>query len=188
MSAPNSGDEPIDVDQARRSLEEILQSEDGLWTKITQTRLNEIQKVHDDYVKSNLGGKLASLKFLDMSYLDFAGRNLSQADFTGARCEYAIFDGAKLRAANFYAADLRFASFADADLTRADLRGSCLRGVNFTNANLTECDLRDGLLMKAVGHGELLPVMTEAGTSDVDHATMRDANLTGARVSNAYVV
>ena len=184
---PPSGDDEIDVNRARRRLEDILQDEDALWTKITQTRLDEILKLHGEYAKGNLGGKLASFKFLDMSYLDLSRRNINQADFTGARCEYANISDTKLRAANFYAADLRFANLAGSDLARSDLRGACLRGTNLSYADLSEADLRDGLLMKSV-HGELLPVMTDTGSSEADHAIMHETNLTGARVSNAYVV
>ncbi|MCD6074177.1 MAG: hypothetical protein K0Q70_1060, partial [Rhodospirillales bacterium] len=68
MSVP-SGEDDLDIAGARRRLEDILQNESALWTKITQVRLDEILKIHADYVKGNLGGKLASFKFLDLSYL-----------------------------------------------------------------------------------------------------------------------
>jgi hypothetical protein len=137
-------DAPVAVGDAIQTLETIMADENALWTKITQPRLEEILEEHDKYLDGLLGSKRASLKFLDMSYLEFSGRNLTQADCTGARCEHATMEEAILRATNFYAADLRFVSFIGADLSRADLRGACLRGVDFTGANLTEADMRDG--------------------------------------------
>jgi len=113
----------VKVVEAVQTLDELLQDEDAMWTKVSQPQLEEHLDQHDRYVKGILGAKRASLKFLDMSYLDFSGRNLTQADCTGARCEHATMEDANLMASNFYAADMRFVSLIGADLTRADLRG-----------------------------------------------------------------
>jgi len=157
---PDIGGE-IGVDDALTSLDEILEDENALWTKISQPRLEAMLDEHEKYLDGLLGFQRANLKFMDMSYLDFNGRNLNQADCTAARCEHASMEDTNLMATNFYAADLRFVSFMGANLKRADMRGACLRGADFSGADLTEADLRDGLLMKPVERGDLVPIMSE---------------------------
>ncbi|MBT4940729.1 MAG: hypothetical protein HON14_16450, partial [Rhodospirillaceae bacterium] len=146
-NSTSDDDDEVDIGQALDKLEDILEDDDGLWTKISQDHLDELLLEHDRHMDGFLGAKRATLKFFDMSYLDFNGCNLTQADATGARFEHASMEDAIFMAGNFYAADMRFVSFMGSNLTRADLRGACLRGADFTDANLTEADLRDGLLM-----------------------------------------
>jgi uncharacterized protein YjbI with pentapeptide repeats len=82
------------------SLEEILKYENAIWTKISQPRLEELLKGHEDYIQGYLGEKRASLKFLDMSYLDLSGKDLTQADATGSELKHATMKAAVLRATN----------------------------------------------------------------------------------------
>ena len=182
MSAVEDDEDVLDIGKALEGLEALIEESDSFWTKISQPELEEILAEHERHLDGILGGKRALLKFMDMSYLDFAGRNLTQADATGSRIGHASFDDAILRAANLYAADLRFVSFVGADLTRADLRGSCMRGADFTDAILNEADMRDGLLMRSIERGELIPVMTESESATLDKAVLRGADLTGARL------
>ena len=68
------------------------------------------------------------------------------------------------------------------------MRGPCLRGIDFTNANLTEADMRDGLLMKSVERGEIMPIMAESESATIDRAILKGADMSGAKLSNAFVV
>ena len=63
----NNEEDGVDINKALHSLEEIPKYENAIWTKISQPRLEELLKGHEDYIQGYLGAKRASLKLLDMS-------------------------------------------------------------------------------------------------------------------------
>ena len=125
----------------------------------------------------------------DLSDMDLAGVNLSEADLhdaeffhsnlRGANLKMAIFTNgdlasANLRGAALYKADLSNASMIEADLSEAglgeaNLTGTDLRGTKMLRSDLTEADLRGA----------------DLGEADLTGATLVRANITGASFRNA---
>jgi TIR domain-containing protein/pentapeptide repeat protein len=68
---------------------------------------------------------------IDLSGADFAGRDLSRANFSNAN----------LRGVDFFEADLGSASFRNADLTEARLEATSLNYTNFIESKLTKADM-----------------------------------------------
>jgi uncharacterized protein YjbI with pentapeptide repeats len=93
-------------------------------TKLTQKEVSAAADRHEMLYSGRLGGARASFTYCDLSGLDLAGRNLSDADFTGAVLEETNLAGARLDAASFFGADLRRARQLEANMHSADLRGS----------------------------------------------------------------
>jgi len=54
------------------------------WTKMSQKDLDAVLDRHEKFADNKGGGERAKLSMYDLSYLDFTGRNLSRADFTGS--------------------------------------------------------------------------------------------------------
>lgn len=79
-----------------------------------QEKLNEILKLHRDWLAGIKGGKCANLRYAD----------LSDANLSGAKLKYADLRRADLKYANLRYADLSGASLSDADLSGADLSGA----------------------------------------------------------------
>jgi uncharacterized protein YjbI with pentapeptide repeats len=115
-------------------------------TRLTQQELDEIMALHGRFLKQDSGGKRASLKLTNLSYLDFSGRDLRGADFTGSELKGARMIRTNLHSANMFAVDLRDADLSNAILDQVDLRGSSMRCTNLTHASLIEADLRAGRL------------------------------------------
>jgi uncharacterized protein YjbI with pentapeptide repeats len=147
--------------------------------------IKRILDAHAAYRTGRTGGRRASFEHCHLSGFSFAGRDLTDADFTGARLDKADFSRCTLHSASFFGADMRQAAFVNADLRRADLRGSLVHGANLTGANLAEADLREGVVMRQDGSGELraqvhsaLPV--NAGDASFRYATLNRAKMGGA--------
>ena len=60
-------------------------------TKLTQKDINAAIARHEMLVSGRMGGARAVFAFCDLSGLDLSGRNLSDADFTGAILEETDF-------------------------------------------------------------------------------------------------
>lgn len=182
------------------------QTQEEDFRRYTQHELNEIVERHAYFLTGRRGGARAIIKFGDLSDLTLAGKDLSQADFTGsslARCDLSrgIFGGTC-----FFSCDLRQADFSHASLARADFRGAHLAGANLTGANLDSADLREGKIMERGEFGlmvnKALPsfpkgkdpttVFTGAKLTDTNMASVKavaadfsDADLSGVILNQA---
>ncbi len=119
----------------------------------TQQELNALLVAHERYVRGR-GGVRAQLAHAALDGLNFADRQLVEADFAGASLVNTTFSRANLERASFYCADLRGTNLRFANLTRADMRGASLKGASLANAVLDGADLRAAkILMYREGEG-----------------------------------
>ncbi len=153
------------------------------YRRLTQYDVDVICAKHDRLWAARLGGARAVFAFCDLSGLSVTGRNLCDADFTGALLVGCDLRKAKLDNANMYGADLQGADLTDASMRRVDLRGSSLRGANLTGADLFEADLREGSIASAdrkEGYKIIEPAHREAYATG---AILAGANLERSRLS-----
>ncbi|HWW25492.1 MAG TPA: pentapeptide repeat-containing protein, partial [Caulobacter sp.] len=151
--------------------------------RLTQHDVDVICARHDRLWSARMGGARAVFAFCDLSGLSVTGRNLCDADFTGALMVGCDLRKTKLDNANMYGADLQGSDLTDASMRRADLRGSSLRGANLTGADLFEADLREGQIAAAdrkEGYRIIEPVQREAQATG---AILAGANLERSRLS-----
>lgn len=80
--------------------------------------------------ESLVGSDLRNLYF---SCMDFAGMDLRQTNFEGARLSHGVLDRSDLTNANFANTDLKNASFQQANLTGAVFRNAVVNGANFAD-------------------------------------------------------
>src|SRR5271167_3291005 len=85
------------------------------FARLTQKEVSQAAARHEMLYTGRVGGARASFAFCDLSGLNLSGRNLADADFTGASLEEANLAGARLETTSFFGADLR----------RANLEGAC---------------------------------------------------------------
>ena len=111
-------------------------------TKLTEKQVAAAAARHELLYSGRVGGARAVFAFCDLSGLDLSGRNLADADFTGAYLEETNLAGARLDSASFFGASLKRANLAGASLRRADMRGTSLRGANLIGADLYEAEVR----------------------------------------------
>src|SRR5581483_3781649 len=88
--------------------------------RLTQKDVSAAAARHDMLYSGRIGGARAVFAFCDLTGLELAGRNLCDADFTGAILEEANLEGAKLDASSFFGADLRRSNLSGASMRRAD--------------------------------------------------------------------
>lgn len=150
--------------------------------RVDQTALDTIIHKHAMFLRGQRGGARASLKYKDLSNLDFRCADMRQADFTGSRLSYANLSGSIFNSCNFFAADLRHSNMRKTDCTRADLRGAYLAGANLTGANLSGADLREGKIMMRGSEGELVDRLRPGSGSNT---ILSGAKLTGANLTKA---
>jgi uncharacterized protein YjbI with pentapeptide repeats len=158
-------------------------------THLSQAEVDAICAKHDRLWSSKPGGARAVFAFKDLSGVNLEGRNLCDADFTGAIMNDCRLRGARLDNANLFCADLTGADLREASLRRADLRGSCMRSVNLTGADLFEADLREGAL--AAGDRQFGFRKLEIGSpnsGELQGAILAGANLERSRLSGAMAV
>ena len=118
------------------------------------------------YVSGELTGirltqcKLSSWNFAgkNLTNADFGGATLTDANLAGTRLANAQFWGSKLNRANLTGANCVKADFTDAILTDADLTGANLTNADFdeavlTNANLTGATITRGIFWEVTDRG-----------------------------------
>ena len=149
--------------------------------RLSQAEVDAICVKHDRLWSSKPGGARAVLAFKDLSGIDLSGRNLCDADFTGAVMIGCNLKGIRLDNAILFCADLTNSDVRDASLRRADLRGSCMRNVDLTGSDMFEADLREGTL--AAASREL--GYTRVETGQPAHGEMRGAILVGANLERS---
>lgn len=135
-----------------------------------------------------VGGARAVFSFCDLSGISLAGRNLSDADFTGAILADCNLAGAKLERSIFFCADLRRANLGRANLRRADLRGACLRGAFMVGADMFETDLREGAIAERDATGNLTFLHHKLQPSEMQSVVLANANLERARMSGIIAI
>src|ERR1700761_969808 len=92
----------------------------GAYRRLTQEEADIICAKHDRLWTARPGGARAVFSWMDLSGLNFRGRNLSDADFTGAIVSGCKFTGARLDHAIFFAADMQDTDLSESSLRRAD--------------------------------------------------------------------
>jgi uncharacterized protein YjbI with pentapeptide repeats len=160
----------------------------GAYRRLTQQEADLICARHDRLWSARPGGARAVFSWMDLSGLNFRGRNLCDADFTGALLAGAKFAGARLDHAVFFGADLQEADLSEASMRRSDLRGACLRGADLSGADLFEADLREGSIAavdKAKGL-RLLEHVTRV--AEAQGATLVGANLERSKLSGVVAI
>jgi uncharacterized protein YjbI with pentapeptide repeats len=160
--------------------------------RLTQAMVDAICAKHDRLWSSKPGGARAVFAWCDLSGLDISGKNLCDADLTGAVLMNCKAKGVRFDHANLFGADLSDCDLTEASLRRADLRGACLRNANLTGADLFECDLREGALAAADRRVGLRRVETTpavaAAAGEVQGAILAGANLERSRLSGVMAM
>jgi uncharacterized protein YjbI with pentapeptide repeats len=160
----------------------------GNYRRLTQEEADAVCAKHDRLWTARPGGARAVFSWMDLSGLNFRGRNLSDADFTGAILHGCKFANARLDHTVFFAADMQEADLSECSLRRADLRGACLRGADLTGADLFEADLREGSIA-AVDRGRGLRLLEHTTrVSEAQGATLVGANLERSKLSGVIAV
>jgi uncharacterized protein YjbI with pentapeptide repeats len=158
--------------------------------RLSQLELEQICARHDRLFSSKPGGARAVFAWMDLSGLSMTGKNLCDADFSGAVLVGCKLRGARLDNATLFGADLQDSDLTDASLRRADLRGSCLRNANLTGADLFEADLREGVLAAAdprLGFRRM-EIGGAPRQGDVQGAKLIGANLERSKLSGVVAV
>ena len=98
---------------------------------MTQCDLNTIIQLHEKWLRGELGGKKADLRYANLSYADLRGADLRGADLSYADLRGADLSGADLSGANLRYADLRYADlrYANVDFSSWPLWCGSLKGV-----------------------------------------------------------
>jgi uncharacterized protein YjbI with pentapeptide repeats/beta-lactamase regulating signal transducer with metallopeptidase domain len=123
-----------------------------------------------------------SCKDCDFSGVNWAGRDLhgasySGADFSKANLTHVNFSGGSFAGTDFSSANLEGASFRNAHLSGCDFGNANLNGADFSGATIANCDFTRLNLSNVNFTGARI-----VGT-DFSKATLRGANLTGAMLS-----
>lgn len=154
---------------------------------VARDELDAILRTHELFVSNKAGGRRAKLVSRDLANIDLAGRNLSEADFTGS-----VLYGANLRFANFqranlYCTDLRNINGRCGNFSHADMRGASLSGSNLSNAVLDHADFRPGRLAQ---HGlwgvpNIIDRNGSAAGADFSCCSLRGTSFEGANLKDA---
>lgn len=138
--------------------------------KLSQAQLDAMVDLHTRFLNGRIGGRRATLKNIDLSGLNFSGKDMRQADFTGCKMTRMDLSKANFSESRLYACDLSDSNLARCNFSRADLRGARIQSANLEQANFDKADLRVGGFSK--------DGMYDTGES----VSFRGANLSGARL------
>ena len=161
----------------------------------SQSQLNQFIDAHERFLTNQPRGRRALLQFLQAEQMDFSGRRLLDADFTGAKFRNANLRSTNFERASLFCADLTGADASQASFRRADLRGVSLRDARLEGANLDEADMREAILalsdasgvlhFSGGGGGEAAPGEPTTHSVDFTNCSMRKARLRGAKLKGA---
>jgi uncharacterized protein YjbI with pentapeptide repeats len=168
-------------------------------SQITQAELNRILKEHQDFLKGISGGVRASVKFRDLTGLDFRRANLVNADFSGSCLNETNLSHCKCSNASFFACDLNKANLSHGDFARCDFRGASIVNADLTEANFDSADLRRGVMMNYLDaasedkwnkSGETKLSGSMVRDTDMSHVlahntNFSDANMVGVKMHDA---
>ena len=118
---------------------------------MTQTQLNEVITLHQDWLNDKIGGVRADLSRADLREADFRNADFRNADLSGA-----FLSGANLSGANLSGAFLSGADLSGAFLSGANLSGAFLSGAFLRKADLSGADLRGVWLEGIKGDGKYI--------------------------------
>src|SRR5436190_11717975 len=156
--------------------------------RLTQAEADAVCERHDRLWAAKPGGARAVFSWLDLTGLNFRGRNLSDADFTGAILDGAKFVKTRLDHAIFFGADMQNADFSDASMRRTDLRGACLRNADLTGADLFEADLREGVIAQPDRVRGLRIIEATKRAGEAQGAVLIGANLERSKMSGVVAL
>lgn len=114
-----------------------------LFRKPTQQQINELLDQHEKFLADEPGGMGLSLLGIDLSNLDFSGRNLRSVHLSGSNLSGAFFRNANLHRANLSSCKLNNADFTNADISEASLAFTECEGALFVNTNTNQAFLRE---------------------------------------------
>lgn len=168
-------------------------------SKLTQEDLNRVLKGHQAFLNGVNGGIRASVKFQDLSGLDFRHANLTNADFSGSTLNGANLSHCECQNASFFACDLNKANMKAGNFARCDFRGASIVNADLTDANFESADLRRGVMMNYLGDssesqwnqkGETKLSGSLVRDTDMSHimatnTNFSDANLVGVKMHDA---
>ena len=150
----------------------------------TPEQFQEIQKLHQLWIRGAETGRRANLRRAnlrgadlrgaDLRGADLCGADLCDADLRGANLCDADLCGANLCDANLRRANLRGADLRRANLRGADLRGANLRGADLCGADLCDADLRGADLRGAKNHRKFISVGPLGSRNDRTHLYLDD--------------
>ena len=161
---------------------------------ISVEELNEILQKHEMWLKGEVGGECANLRYADLRYANLRYANLRYADLRYANLSDANLRYADLRYANLSDTNLRYADLRYANLSDADLRGADLRGANLSGADLIGADLRGVDLSYADLRGadlrgaNLIDIKTNMHTIGYNLACPEKGSFIGYKKSSEYIV
>ena len=118
---------------------------------VSQRQLDDVIKLHQKFLEGDTGGSRCIMKFMDLSGLNLKGKNMSNADFTGALLKGADLSEGNFENSSFFAADLSKANLENGRFKRSDFRGAVLSNANLFSADLQKADLREGVIMQGKG-------------------------------------
>ena len=152
--------------------------------RLSQAEVDAICVKRDRLWSSKPGGARAVFAFKDMSGIDLSGRNLCDADFSGAVMISCNLRGVRLDNAILFCADLTGSDVREATLRRADLRGSCMRNADLTGANLERSKLSGAMAARADFTDAILK-WANLRRANLKQAILKGVNLSGADLSGA---
>ena len=158
------------------------------YRRLTQLEVDAICARHDRLWHAKPGGARAVFSYADLSGLSLRGRQLCDADFTGAVAADCDFTGARLDNANMFCVDLQNTILVDASMRRVDLRGATLRGANLAGADLFEADLREGSIQTADAKLGLKVYEHAHRAGEMSGASLVGANLQRSKLSGVMAV
>lgn len=131
---------------------------------------------------SSVVAQTKSCTSCDFSGVNWAGRDLhgasySGADFSKANLAHVNFSGGSFAGTDFSSANLEGASFRNAHLSACDFANANLSGADFSGATIAHCDFTKLNLTNVNFSGARID-----GT-DFSSATLSGANLAGARLT-----
>jgi hypothetical protein len=121
-----------------------------------------------DELKQLYAGRRRQFSYLDLSYKNLSGWNLSGIILKDSNLEGAILTNINLSSARLPQAQMNRVNLRNANLTGAKLHSASLRHADFTGANLTGTDLRKADLSYAC-----------FASAHLDQTLFQDANLEG---------
>jgi uncharacterized protein YjbI with pentapeptide repeats len=160
----------------------------GSYRRITQQEADLICAKHDRLWAAKPGGARAIFAWMDLQGLDLRGRNLCDADFTGAIVAACDFTSCKLDHAVMFGADMQNANFTGASMRRTDLRGASLKGADLSGADLFEADLREGMIAASDRQKGIRLIEHAARAADAQGATLIGANLERSKMGGVIAV
>ena len=153
--------------------------------KLSQTDLKNIIERHRKFLGGMSGGMRATLKFTDLSGLDFRLADLTNADFCGARLNGANLSQGVFTGASFFYCDIHKADMQSSAFIRTDFRGARIIGSNLSEADFTHADFRQGYMLNYTG-SDADAQWGQSGQTEFAGSTIRNTDLTNvmARCAN----